>query len=187
VSEAIARQLHIDLHRKQPLSEQIQEEIRRFIVTGSLRPGDPLPTVRQLAGQLKVNFNTVARAYRALDFEGLIITRQGRGTFVTDTERDEALPAFVVQPDREIRRIIALLEQAGMAREEAFTSLAQALRQEHDSLLDSSHNAKARRETRGRARRSQRHVLYRARWRPLPGDKKRLMKATKRRIITQIK
>ena len=50
-----------------------------------LRPGDQLPTVRQLAVDLSVNPNTVVRAYRELEFEGLIVTQQGSGTFVSDT------------------------------------------------------------------------------------------------------
>jgi GntR family transcriptional regulator len=49
-----------------------------------LRPGDRLPTVRELASQLEVNFNTVARAYRLLDRAGVVSAQQGRGTFVLD-------------------------------------------------------------------------------------------------------
>lgn len=58
--------------------------MRRLVQDGSLQPGDQLPTVRILASQLKVNFNTIARAYRILDQEGLISTQQGRGTFVLE-------------------------------------------------------------------------------------------------------
>ena len=76
--------VRIDYSSKTPLAEQITERLRALIRGGILRPGDPLPTVRQLAFQLGVNFNTVARAYRALDAEGMIITWQGRGTFVEE-------------------------------------------------------------------------------------------------------
>jgi GntR family transcriptional regulator len=54
------------------------------VVGGLLKPGDQLPTVRALAEELRVNFNTVARAYRILDEARIISTQQGRGTYITD-------------------------------------------------------------------------------------------------------
>lgn len=54
-------------------------------------PGDQLPTVRQLAADLRVNFNTIARVYRLLDEEGVISTQHGRGTFILDLPSDEDL------------------------------------------------------------------------------------------------
>jgi GntR family transcriptional regulator len=57
-------------------------QIRQMVANGDLKPGDQLPTVRQLAIDLQVNWNTIARAYRLLDEAGLISTQQGRGTFI---------------------------------------------------------------------------------------------------------
>lgn len=85
-------QLKLNFRNKIPLSDQVQEEMRRLIQAGSLLPGDQLPTVRELAAQLKVNFNTIARAYRTLDQDGLISTQQGRGTFVMETESADEKP-----------------------------------------------------------------------------------------------
>ena len=65
-----------------PVYKQITSQLRRAIAVGEIKPGDPLPTVRQLAGDLGVNFNTVANAYRALAKEGLVETHQGRGARV---------------------------------------------------------------------------------------------------------
>jgi GntR family transcriptional regulator len=65
-----------------PVYRQIISQLRRAIAVGEIKPGDPLPTVRQLAGDLSVNFNTVANAYRALAQEGLVETHQGRGARV---------------------------------------------------------------------------------------------------------
>ena len=65
-----------------PLYEQLIVQIKRLIMNGSLRQGDQLPTMRALAVDLGINFNTVARAYRSLDAEGFISTQHGRGTFV---------------------------------------------------------------------------------------------------------
>ena len=73
-------QILIDFRSSQPITTQIVEQIRQMITTGVLQPGDQLPTVRQLATDLRVNFNTVARAYRILDEAALISTQQGRGT-----------------------------------------------------------------------------------------------------------
>jgi len=84
--------LKLDFRNKVPLSDQVQDKMRRLIQGGSLHPGDQLPTVRELATQLKVNFNTIARAYRALDHEGLISTQQGRGTYVIETESARYVP-----------------------------------------------------------------------------------------------
>jgi len=72
----------VDLTAHHPVYLQIMEQVKRAIAAGTLRPGDQLPTVRQLAADLRVNFNTVARAYRLLDEEGIISTQHGRGTYI---------------------------------------------------------------------------------------------------------
>lgn len=75
-------EIAIDFRSGQPIYLQIVEQIRNQIMAGEIGPGDKLPTVRQLATDLRVNFNTVARAYRLLDEAGLISTQLGRGTYV---------------------------------------------------------------------------------------------------------
>jgi GntR family transcriptional regulator len=75
-------QLKLDFHSGMPIYTQITEHIRHQIASGALHQGDQLPTVRQLATDLRVNWNTVARAYRLLDEAGLISTQQGRGTYI---------------------------------------------------------------------------------------------------------
>ena len=91
--------IEIDFRSREPITEQIRDQIRFLIATGRLRPGDQLPTVRQLAADTRVNFNTVARAYRMLDEEGLISVQHGRGTFVLE-------PGAKLAPD-ELKREIA--------------------------------------------------------------------------------
>jgi len=78
-------QFDLDFRSRQPIYIQIVERIRQQVARGDLQPGDQLPTVRQLAADLRVNFNTVARAYRLLDEAGLISTQHGRGTYVWET------------------------------------------------------------------------------------------------------
>lgn len=75
-------QIEIDLTSKIPIYVQIIDKVKHMIASGVLRPDDQLPTVRQMATDLRVNFNTIARAYRMLDEEGLISTQHGRGTYI---------------------------------------------------------------------------------------------------------
>ncbi len=79
----------LDFRSGAPIYEQIVDEVRSRIHSGLLKPGDQLPTVRQLALELRVNFNTIARAYRILDESGLISTQQGRGTFILEAPGPE--------------------------------------------------------------------------------------------------
>ena len=76
--------LQIDFRSGLPIYTQIVNQIQTQVVGGVLKPGDQLPTVRALAEELRVNFNTVARAYRILDEARIISTQQGRGTYITD-------------------------------------------------------------------------------------------------------
>jgi len=76
--------LHLDFRSGLPIYIQIMNQIENQVVGGTLKPGDQLPTVRALAEELRVNFNTVARAYRILDEARIISTQQGRGTYITE-------------------------------------------------------------------------------------------------------
>lgn len=76
--------IELDFRSHTPIYVQIVERIKHLVGTKALRPGQQLPTVRQLATDLRVNFNTVARAYRILDEAGVISTQQGRGTYVLE-------------------------------------------------------------------------------------------------------
>lgn len=76
--------LRLDFHSGLPIYTQIVNQIQNQLASGGLKPGDQLPTVRALAQELRVNFNTVARAYRILDEARIISTQQGRGTYITE-------------------------------------------------------------------------------------------------------
>jgi len=76
--------LQIDFRSGLPIYTQIVNQVQAQVVGGVLKPGDQLPTVRALAEELRVNFNTVARAYRILDEARIISTQQGRGTYITE-------------------------------------------------------------------------------------------------------
>ncbi len=81
--------LYLDFHSGLPIYTQIVNQIQSQLVNKILKPGDQLPTVRALAQELRINFNTVARAYRILDEARIISTQQGRGTYITEIPSPE--------------------------------------------------------------------------------------------------
>jgi len=76
--------IELDFRSHVPIYSQIVDQVKQLVAQRALQPGEQLPTVRQLAADLRVNFNTVARAYRMLDEAGVISTQQGRGTYVLE-------------------------------------------------------------------------------------------------------
>ena len=75
--------VNLDPNDGRSLYLQIMDEVRRAIVVGTLQAEDPLPSVRELAGELVVNPRTVSQAYQELEREGVIYVRRGQGTFVS--------------------------------------------------------------------------------------------------------
>ncbi|MEN8172649.1 MAG: GntR family transcriptional regulator [Chloroflexota bacterium] len=82
-------QIELDFRSKIPIYVQIIDQVKHMIATERLKPGDQLPTVRQMAADLRINFNTIARSYRMLDEEGLISTQHGRGTFILEAPSEK--------------------------------------------------------------------------------------------------
>ena len=88
--------IHLDYRDGRPIYEQVQDGLRKLMVSGVLREGEKLPSVRALAGQLAINPNTIQRAYEALEREGYVYSVGGKGSFVAprkdvDTGRQEEL------------------------------------------------------------------------------------------------
>ena len=94
--------IHVDPKDPTPLYAQLDRGIRVAIATGRLRPGDQLPTVRQLAVDLRVNANTVAKVYLALEREGVVVTKRGVGTFIAEAQ---PLAHNSSQRDRQLRKL----------------------------------------------------------------------------------
>ena len=102
--------VHLDYRDAKPIYTQIVENFRGQIAAGILQPGDKLPSVRELASQLSINPNTIQRAYRELEMQGVIQTLPGKGCFVcgvADTPDWSALD-----------KAVAALLSAGISREE---------------------------------------------------------------------
>ena len=96
-------EFHLDTRSGIPTYLQLVQQVRQAVRLGILRPGDQLPTVKDVVGSLAINPNTVLKAYRELDHEGLVEGRRGIGTFVTD--------ATPPQPPDELKAL-----QAGLRR-----------------------------------------------------------------------
>ena len=124
--------IHLDFRSGTPIYTQIVEQVKQQVLSEELRPGGQLPTVRALALELRVNFNTVARAYRLLDEAGIISTQQGRGTYIlevppperTDTLRQQALQVLTRDYLNEALRL-------GCSLDEISQSLKQQLENEN--------------------------------------------------------
>lgn len=114
----------IDSRDPTPIYAQLERALRASIATGRLQPGDQLPTVRQLAVELRVNANTVARVYAELERAGVIETRRGVGSFIAATpvqarsprEHERRLRAFVT-------RVLADADAAGFTIDDVIAEL----------------------------------------------------------------
>lgn len=103
----------IDFHSSKPIYEQIKEGIKLLILSGRLREGEFLPSIRSLAEDLGVNLNTVARAYRELVMEGVLEVRRGEGYVVADVRR-EALQGFL---EDALKNVLRDCKTAGISEE----------------------------------------------------------------------
>ena len=108
--------LEMDFRSGIPIYLQVVERIKERLAGGQLKPGDQLPTVRSLALELRVNFNTIARAYRLLDEAGVISTQQGRGTYIM-----EMPPPEVAETMRQnaLEELIEILKDQAVRQKEA--------------------------------------------------------------------
>ncbi len=120
----------IDLESTVPIVSQVHAEIRQAIAGGALRPGDALPTVRQLAQDLGINLNTVARAYRLLESDGLVTSIRGRGSVVRSAREapDIAERSLKQRIAQTIRTLIADARLAGLERGELEALIAEQAR-----------------------------------------------------------
>ncbi len=108
----------INADAPEPVYEQIVREIQEGVLSGALAAGAPLPPVRQLANDLVLNRNTVARAYKILEDQGVIQTAGRKGTFVRAGAAHEVTRQKTGQAERMIRRLVDALVSDGLSRDQ---------------------------------------------------------------------
>ena len=108
--------IHLDYRDNRPIYEQVRDGLRKLMVTGMLRPGDKLPSVRALAVELAINPNTIQRAYTQLEAEGYILSVSGKGTFVAELQDQNALRRREVE--EKLRPLREELRSLGMTAAE---------------------------------------------------------------------
>ncbi len=118
---------HIDARSPTPLYAQISTRLRVAIAAGELKPGDAQPSVRNLAGRLRVNPATVVQAYRDLEAEGFVEMRQGAGTFVREVIPERRASERTRQASGLVRQLVAEAGRLGISSKELLQAIAQEL------------------------------------------------------------
>ncbi|MFW6238144.1 MAG: GntR family transcriptional regulator [Halanaerobiales bacterium] len=118
--------MDIQLDDSQPIYEQIIEHIKQMIVRGEIKPGDKLPSQRELAAEIKVNPNTVQHTYREMESQNLVETRRGRGTFIINDQR------LISQIKREmvretVQNFVQEMKSLGLTQEEIIVEVKKRL------------------------------------------------------------
>jgi GntR family transcriptional regulator len=114
----------LDFRSAEPLYLQIAHQMEQLVASGELKLGDQLPTVRELATELRINFNTVGRAYRVLDETRLISTQRGRGTYIWEQPTEEMLKQLKKKSLEELaRNFLKEASQLGFTLADAIAEL----------------------------------------------------------------
>jgi GntR family transcriptional regulator len=121
-----ARVFRFDAGSGVPIYRQLGQQVRRDVMLGRLRPGDQLPTVKEVVEALSVNPNTVVKAYGELEHEGVVVRRQGVGTFVAAFPPTAAM-AVPPQLLSSLARWVGRARQEGLSAEQIRALLAVAL------------------------------------------------------------
>ncbi len=122
--------ININYRDRRPIFEQVKDGFRNLIISGVLKEGERMPSVRDLASQLAINPNTIQRAYRELEIDGYICTVPGKGSFVS--QRDEAAEKRKAELRTKMSEIARELRHAGLGEEE----LISLIRKEYDHDSD---------------------------------------------------
>ena len=109
----------LDMKSRKAISDQIIENMKELIMSGVLKPEDRISSVRELAGQLLVNPNTVQKAYRILESQGYIYTVKGRGAFVADISSLSPDSRELSEAEEHIRDGISRLYHLGLTKDDA--------------------------------------------------------------------
>jgi len=119
------------MENPEPMYRQIESQLRDFILAGAIKPGTKLPTIRALAAQLSCSVITTQRAYRDLEDEGLIFTRQGRGTVVATIPEEKMKARRREAVEDAFSEAVSIGRRAGLTEEELRDVLNEELQRDH--------------------------------------------------------
>lgn len=117
--------IKIDYNSSKAIYEQIYDEMARLILSGAVKPDEQLPSVRELAGLLKINPNTIQKAYRFLEMDNYIYTVRGKGNFVREAEKLRSI--HIEGLKKKLSGLIASLREAGLSNEELLKFIKEIL------------------------------------------------------------
>jgi len=124
----LSEKIRLDFRSTEPLYLQIARQLEQLVAKGTLKVGDQLPTVRELATELRINFNTIARAYKLLDESRLISTQRGRGTYIWEAPTAEMMNEIRRKTLEELAsRYLTEARQLGYSSEQALDAVQAAL------------------------------------------------------------
>lgn len=129
--------IHVDHHSSRPVTRQVIEQIHWQIVSGTLRPGDRLPSIRDLSKQLGVNPTTITRIYCELASSGVIVLRQGSGAFVAES----ALQPSRDELERRVKNLARALLVEGLRHGMSKREIDRCLASEYHKIRSASHAA----------------------------------------------
>ena len=114
---------HLDEHSGVPVYRQLIDQVQEAVASGSLSPGDQLPTVRHVAVELAINPNTVLRAYREMEIRGMLDTQQGTGTFVAEQQKEPSKEVRERQLGQLVNEFVSRAGSAGITVNELIDAL----------------------------------------------------------------
>lgn len=122
--------IKIDNNSPKAIYEQIYDEIAKLILSGAVKPDKQLPSVRELAGLLKISPNTIQKAYRFLEMDSYIYTVRGKGNFVGNTEKLRNIHIEMLK--KELFKLIGALQRAGLSDDEVLKLIKDILDTKND-------------------------------------------------------
>ena len=127
--------LSLEIHKDSaiPIYSQMEEQIRLLIHRGVLKPGDPMPTVRELAVDLCINLNTVARVYRDLQNADALTLKRGIGTFVAENPVNQAIHESEFKAiEKKVRELVAKCQHTNMTSAQLFQFIERIWKEEQN-------------------------------------------------------
>ncbi len=119
----VTQVLHLNYRDGRPIYEQVKDGLRQLVISGAIRPGDKLPSVRSMASQLAINPNTIQKAYEALEQEGYVYSIPGKGSFAAD--RSEVESKRRVELMEQLSKTVTELRYLGVTEEEISAACGQ--------------------------------------------------------------